>query len=120
MFVTSTTGLTSEQSLQNKQPAVISRSHGLLVSAQSYEAVMAVSSEVLNMVDRQESEQVAGNVRRMVTDSSTSMEDVRFMMASKQSQTDTQLTSQGWFRISIDIVRLPVFQRAFNYCYLIK
>ena len=96
MFVTSTTGLNSEHSIQNKQPAVVSRSHGLLVSAQSYEAVMAVSSEVLNVVDRQESEQVTSGVRRMVTDSSTSTEDVRFMMASKHSQTDTQLTTQGW------------------------
>ena len=112
MFVTSTTGLTSEQSIQNKQPAVISRSHGLLVSAQSYEAVMAVSSEVLNVVDRQESEQVTSGGRKMVTDSSTSMEDVRVMMASKQSQTDTQLTSKGWSSIPIDIVRLPVFHRA--------
>ena len=108
MFVTSTTGLNSEQSIQNKQPAVVSRSHGLLVSAQSYEA------------SRQESEQVTSGVRRMVTDSSTSMEDVRVMMASKQSQTDTQLTTQGWFRIFINMVILPVFQRAFGYYYLIK
>ena len=81
---------------------------------------MAVSSEVLNVVDRQESEQVAGSVRRMVTDSSTSTEDVRVVMASKQSQTDTQLTTHGWLRIFINMVILPLFQRAFDYCYLIK
>ena len=81
---------------------------------------MAVSSEVLNVVHRQESEQVTGSVRKMVTDSSTSTEDVRFMMASKQSQTDTQLTSQGRLSISINMENLPVFQRAFDYCYLIE
>lgn len=69
------------------QPAVVSKSHESHVSAQSYEALMAVSSEGISVVGRNDGTRISS------IDSSTSTEETMFNIG--ESETPFHSTSTG-------------------------